>query len=267
MAAKQHKEGTRHMSTAPATDSTMMRLEGLRHKVFLDRYSLKDDRGNPTEEYPAQMWRRVATGIASVEATPQLRSEWTERFYDLLRDFKFVPGGRILAGAGTGKEVTYYNCMPPDQEVLTEQGYRPIAEVAVGDLVVTHRNRLRRVLHVFERQTNEPLYIVEAHKLGFDSLRVTGEHPVLTIRAEHVNAHRSRDGLHLAEEPAFVKSSELRPGDFVAVAHDAENAHDETSITINLLDHLPADKYEESVGVLRRVDSRGNHWSTLCPAG
>ena len=38
------------------------------------------------------------------------RVEWEERFYRALQDFKFVPGGRILAGAGTGHEVTFYNC-------------------------------------------------------------------------------------------------------------------------------------------------------------
>ena len=85
-------------------------LDGLRQKVFLDRYSVKDDQGRPTEQHPEQMWRRVAAGIASVEATPELRALWTERFNELLRDFKFVPGGRILSGAGTQAEVTCYNC-------------------------------------------------------------------------------------------------------------------------------------------------------------
>jgi ribonucleoside-diphosphate reductase alpha chain len=85
-------------------------LEGIRQKVFLDRYSLKDRDGSPIEQYPEQTWRRVATAIASVEATPEVQSQWANRFYDVLRDFKFVPGGRILAGAGTGHRVTYYNC-------------------------------------------------------------------------------------------------------------------------------------------------------------
>src|SRR5215469_2111895 len=85
-------------------------LEGLQHKVFRDRYALKGEDGTPLEEYPEQMWRRVARGIASVEPTPEKRAEWTEQFYDLMRDFKFVPGGRILSGAGTPHEVTYYNC-------------------------------------------------------------------------------------------------------------------------------------------------------------
>jgi ribonucleoside-diphosphate reductase alpha chain len=36
--------------------------------------------------------------------------EWEERFYGLLQDFKFLPGGRILAGAGTCHRVTLFNC-------------------------------------------------------------------------------------------------------------------------------------------------------------
>src|SRR5579884_4118519 len=85
-------------------------LEGIREKVFLDRYSLKDRDGSPIEKYPEQMWRRVASSIASVEPTEEKRAFWAERFFDALSGFKFVPGGRILAGAGTGHKVTYYNC-------------------------------------------------------------------------------------------------------------------------------------------------------------
>lgn len=84
-------------------------LEGIRQKVFLDRYSLKDRDGSPTESYPEEMWRRVARGIAEVEA-PEKRAFWEQRFYAAMEGFKFVPGGRILAGAGTGHKVTYYNC-------------------------------------------------------------------------------------------------------------------------------------------------------------
>jgi ribonucleoside-diphosphate reductase alpha chain len=85
-------------------------LEGVRGKVFMDRYSLKDADGKALETTPEQMWRRVARGIAAVEPTPEARAHWEERFYEAMRDFQFVPGGRILAGAGTGHAVTYYNC-------------------------------------------------------------------------------------------------------------------------------------------------------------
>lgn len=78
-------------------------------KVFLDRYCLKNKKGEPVEKTPEQMWRRVAKAIASVEESKK-RKEWQEKFYQAMADFKFVPGGRILSGAGTGFGVTYYNC-------------------------------------------------------------------------------------------------------------------------------------------------------------
>ena len=94
-----------------------MKLDGVRQKVFLDRYSLKDKAGAPLEKTPDEMWKRVAKGIAGVEK-PKDRKQWEKKFYDVMYDFKFLPGGRILAGAGTGFDVTYYNCFvipnPPD---------------------------------------------------------------------------------------------------------------------------------------------------------
>ena len=52
-------------------------------------------------------WRRVAKHLASVENNPD---EWEEEFYNTLKDFKYIPAGRILAGAGTGRDVTLFNC-------------------------------------------------------------------------------------------------------------------------------------------------------------
>ncbi len=90
--------------------STTTHLEGIRQKVFMDRYSLKDASGEPLEFSPEQTWERVARGIAAVETTEENRAKWEKLFYEALSDFQFVPGGRILAGAGTGHQVTYYNC-------------------------------------------------------------------------------------------------------------------------------------------------------------
>ncbi|PJE61560.1 ribonucleoside-diphosphate reductase, adenosylcobalamin-dependent [Candidatus Roizmanbacteria bacterium CG10_big_fil_rev_8_21_14_0_10_39_12] len=86
-----------------------MKLKGIAEKVFLDRYSLKDKVGNPIEKTPEEMWRRIADAVAKVEK-PGQQKKWSAKFYDVLEDFKYVPGGRILAGAGTGYSVTYYNC-------------------------------------------------------------------------------------------------------------------------------------------------------------
>ncbi len=105
--------GTKQRHRASDHSSTMReatKLEGLQRKVFLDRYALRGENGTPLENFPEQMWLRVAKGISEVEPTAEKKAEWTDKFFHLLQDFKFVPGGRILSGAGTSHEVTYYNC-------------------------------------------------------------------------------------------------------------------------------------------------------------
>ncbi len=95
-----------------------MELTGIRYKVFIDRYSLKDKTGKPLETTPEQMWRRVAKAVAAEEKGASQKKYWEEKFYAAMTDFKFVPGGRILAGAGSGYKVTYYNCfvLPSPQD-------------------------------------------------------------------------------------------------------------------------------------------------------
>ena len=69
----------------------------------------REDVDKPLETDPAQMLARVAKGISSVEK-PEVQKEWEKEFNWLLEDWKFVPGGRILTGAGTDQNLTYFNC-------------------------------------------------------------------------------------------------------------------------------------------------------------
>ncbi|PTV93603.1 ribonucleoside-diphosphate reductase class II [Rhodobacter aestuarii] len=71
------------------------------------KYRLKEADGAPIDASVEDSWRRVARDLASVETDP---SAWEPRFYAALEDFKFLPAGRILAGAGTGRSVTLFNC-------------------------------------------------------------------------------------------------------------------------------------------------------------
>lgn len=87
----------------------MTELDGIRKKVFLDRYALKAEDGSLLEQTPQETWKRVAKGIAANEKRKD-RAKWEEQFYKIMEDFKFVPGGRILSGAGSGYQVTYFNC-------------------------------------------------------------------------------------------------------------------------------------------------------------
>jgi ribonucleoside-diphosphate reductase alpha chain len=63
-------------------------------------------------------WRRVARAVAAVE--PRDRDLWEERFLEALAGFAFLPGGRILAGAGADLRVTLCNCfvMGPIEDSL-----------------------------------------------------------------------------------------------------------------------------------------------------
>src|SRR5215469_6175549 len=258
---EQHQPATKPEQGASSQKVTQ--LEGIRQKVFMDRYSLKDPKGQPLEFYPEQLWARVAKGIAAVESTEELRAYWEKRFYEALSGFQFVPGGRILAGAGSGHAVTYYNCMPPDQEVLTADGYRPISEIKIGDLVVTHRNRLRPVLHKFERETEEPLYIIRPKKMGYDDLRVTGDHKVHVVRSEWVNTHKSRDGLRLQHEPDWIPAKEIKAGDYVAIVtyYEDKLPPDIISFEYNSLKWTQIDEIavEDYSGVVLDIEVEEDH--------
>lgn len=65
-------------------------------------------RWRETDNTIGDTWRRVARALASVE--PVHSAEWEARFYGALENFYFLPGGRIQAGAGTGRRVTLFNC-------------------------------------------------------------------------------------------------------------------------------------------------------------
>lgn len=93
-----------------ATTLEFFKGDALRTRTFLDKYALKDMSGQLLEDSPIKMWERVAREIAGVEKTPSLKSKWQDKFYYLLEDFRFIPGGRILFAAGSERKSTLLNC-------------------------------------------------------------------------------------------------------------------------------------------------------------
>ena len=63
----------------------------------------------PWESHPYELWQRQAKALASVEKTKKLKKEWEDKFYSILEDFKFTPGGRIMHGAGREDITTTLN--------------------------------------------------------------------------------------------------------------------------------------------------------------
>ena len=71
------------------------------------KYRFKDADGTPIDASVEDTWRRIARSLASVESDPK---HWEDEFYSALSDFKYLPAGRITAGAGTARSVTLFNC-------------------------------------------------------------------------------------------------------------------------------------------------------------
>ena len=71
--------------------------------IWDSRYRWREQ-GETRDQTIEDSWRRVAHALASIEISR--RAEWEQRFYDALEGFRFLPGGRIQAGAGTGRRVT-----------------------------------------------------------------------------------------------------------------------------------------------------------------
>ena len=71
------------------------------------KYRFKAADGAPIDHTVEDSWRRIARALAAVEKNP---AKWEEKFYAALEDFKYLPAGRITAGAGTKRSVTMFNC-------------------------------------------------------------------------------------------------------------------------------------------------------------
>ena len=71
------------------------------------KYRLKEADGKALDKTVEDTWRRIARALAENEAEPDRREA---EFFAALEDFRFLPAGRITAGAGTARNVTLFNC-------------------------------------------------------------------------------------------------------------------------------------------------------------
>ena len=83
-----------------------MELAPVSQRIWDMKYRFRDPGGADDGDLEGT-WRRIARALAAVERDPDL---WAERFHAALSDFKFLPAGRVIAGAGTGRSVTLFNC-------------------------------------------------------------------------------------------------------------------------------------------------------------
>jgi ribonucleoside-diphosphate reductase alpha chain len=87
--------------------SAIERIAPISRQIWDAKYRLKAADGTPVDLTIEDTWRRVARALAAAETEP---ARWEQPFYEALQDFRFLPAGRILSGAGTDRRVTLFNC-------------------------------------------------------------------------------------------------------------------------------------------------------------
>ena len=95
------------MDIESAHHSATDRVAPISRQIWDAKYRLKAADGAPIDLTIEDTWRRVARALAGVEAQP---GQWEQPFYEALEDFRFLPAGRILSGAGSERRVTLFNC-------------------------------------------------------------------------------------------------------------------------------------------------------------
>ncbi|HYG85704.1 MAG TPA: adenosylcobalamin-dependent ribonucleoside-diphosphate reductase [Azospirillum sp.] len=85
----------------------MSGIAAISQQIWDMKYRFKTPAGEPVDKTIEDTWARVAKTLAACESEP---ARWEPVFFDALSGFQFLPAGRIVAGAGTGRAVTLFNC-------------------------------------------------------------------------------------------------------------------------------------------------------------
>src|SRR5438876_6822745 len=85
----------------------MPSVASISQQIWDMKYRLKGPNGEALDKTIEDSWRRIAAALAEPEKDPAL---WAERFYQAVENFRFLPAGRVVAGAGSGRNVTLFNC-------------------------------------------------------------------------------------------------------------------------------------------------------------
>ena len=87
----------------------MSTVSAISHQIWDMKYRLKSASGDVIDRTVNDTWRRIATALAEPESEA-VRAQWAEKFEAAMSEFRFLPAGRIVAGAGTNRDVTLFNC-------------------------------------------------------------------------------------------------------------------------------------------------------------
>lgn len=143
-----------------------------------------------------------------------------------LKKFQPPPVARMVYKAWAGCPVHYEHCFSGDTKILTNKGDIRIDSIQVGDKVMTHEGRYRRVKKVF-RNGVKPTVRINALGLA-EPLVVTLNHPIWIVgRGQIFRNEKSRDGRSQASAyrsrsvskvfPHFRPVSDVYPLDYLVI--------------------------------------------------
>lgn len=84
-------------------------LDPIAQEIWAMKYRYRDPENRREETTVNETWERVALAVAAAEEGEGC-ARWAQEFYAVMKDYRFLPAGRILAGAGTRRQVTLFNC-------------------------------------------------------------------------------------------------------------------------------------------------------------
>ena len=141
-----------------------------------------------------------------------------DELYNLMTQKLFMPNTPAIANFGNPLGMGSA-CFHPNQVIMTENGPKQIKDIEVGELVLTHKGRFRKVEGVFVRNTNS-LYHVSCSKLPKPSMLVTEEHPILSYKDSKIqwlplNALEESDYVALSYPKEVQDVKEIKVSDIV----------------------------------------------------
>jgi ribonucleoside-diphosphate reductase alpha chain len=78
-------------------------------QIWDKKYRFKQADGTPIDQSVEDTWGRIARALSYAEE-PGTQTEWQNQFFRALEGYQYLPAGRITSGAGTGRNVTLFNC-------------------------------------------------------------------------------------------------------------------------------------------------------------
>lgn len=183
-------------------------------KTLERSYLLKSQSGHILiQERPQHMYLRVSVGIHGNDL------EAVKETYELLSTQKLSHASPTLYNAGT-PHPQLSSCFHEDTEVLTiNEGVKRIKDVKIGDIVVTHTGKAKRVLQTHKNlQGDRKIFKLKCYKTK--EIQVTGNHKFWSIKKN-------------SSEPGWIPIEKLQADDLIAIPNY------EGTIREEVLDILP----------------------------